>query len=75
METNGPDAPDSDMPGGTDTTDTPFDVTKECTRPQGWAELEHRFVTATGTIFDLLHNFHLECGARLHKLRVYETVS
>jgi Mn-containing catalase len=24
---------------------------------------------------DLLHNFHLECGARLHKLRVYETLS
>ena len=26
-------------------------------------------------VTDLLHNFHLECGARLHKLRVYETVS
>ena len=24
---------------------------------------------------DLLHNFHLECGARLHKLRVYETMT
>jgi len=24
---------------------------------------------------DLLHNFHLECGARLHKLRVYETLT
>jgi Mn-containing catalase len=34
------------------------------------------FVTTTGNvIFDLLHNFHLECGARLHKLRVYETLS
>jgi manganese catalase len=34
------------------------------------------FVTTTGNvIFDLLHNFHLECGARLHKLRVYETVT
>jgi Mn-containing catalase len=33
------------------------------------------FVTTTGNvIFDLLHNFHLECGARLHKLRVYETL-
>ncbi|MDO9714430.1 manganese catalase family protein [Paracraurococcus lichenis] len=33
-------------------------------------------VTTTGNvIFDLLHNFHLECGARLHKLRVYETLS
>lgn len=34
------------------------------------------FVTTTGNvIMDLLHNFHLECGARLHKLRVYETLS
>ena len=33
------------------------------------------FVTTTGNvIMDLLHNFHLECGARLHKLRVYETL-
>ena len=24
---------------------------------------------------DLLHNFFLECGARMHKLRVYETLS
>ena len=32
-------------------------------------------VTTTGNlIMDLLHNFHLECGARLHKLRVYETL-
>jgi Mn-containing catalase len=34
------------------------------------------FVTTTGNvIFDMLHNFHLECGARLHKLRVYETMT
>jgi Mn-containing catalase len=33
-------------------------------------------VTTTGNlIMDLLHNFHLECGARLHKLRVYETLT
>ena len=33
-------------------------------------------VTTTGNVVvDLLHNFHLECGARLHKLRVYETLS
>ncbi|GJD81356.1 manganese catalase [Methylobacterium gregans] len=32
-------------------------------------------VTTSGNlIIDLLHNFHLECGARLHKLRVYETL-
>jgi Mn-containing catalase len=34
------------------------------------------FVTTTGNVVvDLLHNFHLECGARLHKLRVYETLA
>lgn len=34
------------------------------------------FVTTTGNvIFDMLHNFHLECGARLHKLRVYESLT
>jgi Mn-containing catalase len=34
------------------------------------------FITTTGNvIFDLLHNFHLECGARLHKLRVYESLT
>ena len=26
-------------------------------------------------VVDLLHNFHLECGARIHKLRVYETMT
>ncbi len=32
-------------------------------------------VTTTGNlVIDLLHNFHLECGARIHKLRVYETM-
>jgi Mn-containing catalase len=34
------------------------------------------YVTSSGNvIMDLLHNFHLECGARLHKLRVYETMT
>src|SRR6185295_8514727 len=34
------------------------------------------FVTSTGNvIMDMLFNFHLECGARLHKLRVYETMT
>jgi Mn-containing catalase len=33
-------------------------------------------VTTTGNlIIDFLHNFHLECGARIHKLRVYETMT
>ena len=30
------------------------------------------FTTTGNVIIDLLHNFHLECGARIHKLRVYE---
>jgi Mn-containing catalase len=34
------------------------------------------FVFSTGNVvLDLLHNFFLECGARMHKLRVYETLS
>ncbi len=34
------------------------------------------FVTSSGNVItDLLHNFHLECGARLHKLRVYTTMT
>jgi Mn-containing catalase len=35
-----------------------------------------RTVFTTGNpILDLLHNFFLENGARIHKLRVYETVN
>ena len=42
-----------------------------------------RFTRSFGTVrqstgnvvVDLLHNFHLECGARIHKLRVYETMT
>ena len=34
------------------------------------------YVFSTGNlILDLLHNLFLECGARIHKLRVYETVN
>jgi Mn-containing catalase len=40
------------------------------------ASWNNDFITTTGNVvIDLLHNFHLECGARLHKLRVYETLS
>ena len=40
------------------------------------ASWNNDFITTTGNVVtDLLHNFHLECGARLHKLRVYETLS
>jgi Mn-containing catalase len=34
------------------------------------------YVFSTGNlILDLRHNLFLECGARIHKLRVYETVN
>ena len=34
------------------------------------------FVFTTGNLIqDTLFNFHLECGARIHKLRVYETMT
>ncbi len=34
------------------------------------------FVFSTGNlVLDTLHNFFLECGARMHKLRVYETLT
>ena len=40
------------------------------------ASWNNDFITTTGNVItDLLHNFHLECGARLHKLRVYEKVA
>jgi Mn-containing catalase len=40
------------------------------------ASWNNDFITTTGNVVvDLLHNFHLECGARLHKLRVYETLT
>ncbi|RDJ20872.1 manganese catalase family protein [Bosea caraganae] len=40
------------------------------------ASWNNDFITTTGNLVtDLLHNFHLECGARLHKLRVYETLT
>ena len=40
------------------------------------ASWNNDFITTTGNVIvDLLHNFHLECGARLHKLRVYETLT
>ena len=40
------------------------------------ASWNNDFITTTGNVvFDLLHNFHLECGARLHKLRVYESLT
>jgi Mn-containing catalase len=38
--------------------------------------LSGNYVSSTANlILDLLHNFFLERGARIHKLRVYEAVS
>jgi Mn-containing catalase len=89
MLANGPDN-DGDETDGGDISGAPFNDIKDIRLPaaflshgggatpvnsngQSW---NNDFVTTTGNVvFDLLHNFHLECGARLHKLRVYETLS
>jgi Mn-containing catalase len=55
-----------------------LDSVKRCglTYVSGMGSWNTDFVTTTGNvILDLLHTFHLECGARLHKLRVYETLT
>jgi Mn-containing catalase len=89
MLNNGPDAPE-ETPGGADITGAPFEAMTQARLAAGFLShgggavpidsnglsWNKDFVTTTGNvIFDLLHNFHLECGARLHKLRVYETLS
>ncbi|RWE70703.1 MAG: manganese catalase family protein [Mesorhizobium sp.] len=90
MLANGPDEPGADTVGPTDITGAPFEMMKDARLAAGFLShgggavpidsnglsWNKDFVTTTGNvIFDLLHNFHLECGARLHKLRVYETLS
>lgn len=90
MLANGPDKPDGDAGDGGDISDAPFadmaDIRLAASFLSGGggampvnsngASWNNDFITTTGNIvFDLLHNFHLECGARLHKLRVYETVT
>ena len=90
MLNNGPDMPDGDEVGPADITDAPFEAMKDIRLAAGFLShgggatpvnsnglsWNNDFVTTTGNvIFDLLHNFHLECGARLHKLRVYETLT
>jgi Mn-containing catalase len=90
MLNNGPDDANSDAGTGGDISGAPFEDMKDIrlaaaffsggggampvnSNGQSW---NNDFVTTTGNVvFDLLHNFHLECGARLHKLRVYETLS
>jgi Mn-containing catalase len=90
MLANGPDIDGNDEKGPTDITDAPFAEMTQARLAAGFLShgggavpidsnglsWNKDFVTTTGNvIFDLLHNFHLECGARLHKLRVYETLT
>src|SRR3954453_887283 len=90
MLNNGPDRPGADETGPLDIAGAPFEAMKSSRLAAGFLShgggavpidsnglsWNKDFITTTGNvIFDLLHNFHLECGARLHKLRVYETVS
>jgi Mn-containing catalase len=87
MLNNGPGEPDN---SGANISDAPFADMKDIRLAASFlsngggampmnsngASWNMDFVTTTGNvIFDLLHNFHLECGARLHKLRVYETLT
>lgn len=86
----GPDRPDADLDGSADISKSPFEAMQDIRLASSFfsngggatpvnsdaVSWNAGFVTTTGNvIFDLLHNFHLECGARLHKLRVYETLS
>lgn len=90
MLNNGPDIEDADSGGPTDISMSPFEAMKDIRLASSFfsngggatpvnsdgISWNAGMVTTTGNvIFDLLHNFHLECGARLHKLRVYETLS
>jgi len=90
MLNNGPDKKNGDMGDGGDISNAPYDAMKDIrlanaflsngggatpTNSNG-ASWNNDFITTTGNlVVDLLHNFHLECGARLHKLRVYETLT
>ncbi len=89
MLNNGPDSEGDDTGDGGDITGAPFADMKDIRSYASFASngggampvnsnsmsWNADMVTTTGNVvIDLLHNFHLECGARLHKLRVYETV-
>jgi Mn-containing catalase len=89
MIANGPDN-DGDEADGGDISDAPFTDMKDIRLAAAFlshgggatpvnsngAPWNNDFVTTTGDVVtDLLHIFHLECGARLHKLRVYETLT
>jgi len=89
MLNNGPDT-DEDEENGGDISGAPFEDMKDIRLAASFfangggaapinsngASWNNDFITTTGNVvFDLLHNFHLECGARLHKLRVYESLT
>ncbi|MCW8086133.1 manganese catalase family protein [Sabulicella glaciei] len=89
MLANGPDSEGNEK-GGADISDAPFESMKDIRLAASFysngggsmpvdsngASWNRDFVTTTGNVIvDLLHNFHLECGARLHKLRVYESLT
>lgn len=90
MLANGPDKEDGDAGDGGDISGSPFadmsdmrlaaaflsnggGATPVNSNGVSW---NNDFVTTTRHVStDLLHKFHLECWARLHKLRVYETLT
>ncbi len=89
MLANGPDG-DADESDGGDISGAPYEAMKDIRLAAAFfshaggampvnsngASWNADMITTTGNVIvDLLHNFHLECGARLHKLRVYETLS
>jgi Mn-containing catalase len=89
MLNNGPDSEADDSGDGGDISGAPFEAMKDIRLAAGFfshgggavpvnsnaMSWNADMVTTTGNVvFDLLHNFHLECGARLHKMRVYESV-
>ncbi|MEZ2410699.1 manganese catalase family protein [Bosea sp. RCC_152_1] len=90
MIANGPDKSDGDTGDGGDISAAPFQDMSDMRLAAAFlsnaggatpvnsngVSWNTDFVTTTGNVvMDLLHNFHLECGARLHKLRVYETLT
>ena len=90
MLNNGPDLEGADEEDGGDISGAPYEAMKDVRLAGAFlsngggampmnsngASWNMDFVTTTGNVIvDLLHNFHLECGARLHKLRVYETLT
>ena len=85
----GPDKPDGEI-GGQDISGAPYEPMQDARLAAAFlsngggatpvnsngASWNVDMVTSTGNVvIDLLHNFHLECGARIHKLRVYETMT